>query len=148
MAKRELPKEFTDRLEFAALSDEEKSAIIVRAQKHVEDERKAKAEEAFLDFAIEEERRKHKPKEQYEDVLIDLPGHAVRLLIDGVEYIHSFTYRVTGSQAQSMREQMQRCWSHEHEVGGANRNFYQRPRNIRIGPNNLNTANSSLMGNR
>lgn len=144
--KRELPKGFSDRLEFAALDDDEKARILDKARKHVEDERKRKAEEAFLDVAISEERRKHRPADQYEDVLIDLPGHAVRLLIDGVEYIHAFTYRVTGVQAASMREQMQRCWAHEDEIGGANRNFYAKPRNIRIGPNAMNMPNSRLLG--
>ncbi len=142
----ELPKDFTDRLEFAALSDDEKERIVAKARRHVEDERKAQAEESFLDAAIAHERRRHKPDEQYEDVLIDLPGHAVRLLIDGVEYIHAFTYRVTTMQARSMREQMQRCWDHEDEIGGANRNFYRRPREIRLGPNSLNVANSRLLG--
>ena len=142
----ELPKDFSDRLEFAQLSDDEKDELLSRARKKVEDEAKAQVAEAFLETAIAHERRKIKPGEKFVDVLIDLPGHAVRLLIDGVEYIHGFTYRMTANQAASMNEQIQRCWSHENEIGGANRNFYQRPRNLRIGPNSLNTPNSRLLG--
>lgn len=142
----DLPRDFVDRLEFAALDDEEKQRILAKARAHVEEEQKTKAEEAFLEEALAHERRRHKPHEQFEDVMIDLPGHAVRLLIDGVEYIHAFTYRVTALQAASMREQMRRCWEHEDEIGGANRNFYQRPRELRLGPRQLNIPNKSLMG--
>lgn len=141
-----LPKDFMDRLEFAALDEGEKETILKKAQQHVIDENKRKAREAFLDEAIKVERRKGRPHEQLVDVLIDLPGHALRLLIDGVEYMHAFTYRVPTSQALSMHEQMQRCWNHENEVGGANRNFYQRPRSLQIGPNHLNVPNSRLLG--
>jgi len=142
----ELPRDFVDRLEFAALDDEEKQRILDKARAHVAEERKSKAEEAFLEEALTHERRRHRPAEQFEDVLIDLPGHAVRLLFDGVEYIHAFTYRVTALQAASMREQMRRCWEHEDEIGGANRNFYRKPRELRIGPNQINVASKTLLG--
>lgn len=143
---KKLPKDFADRLEFASLSEEERERILKKAYEHVEAEYKRKAEEAFLDTAIAHEKRKRIPAEQFVDVLIDLPGHAVRLLLDGVEFIHGFTYRVPQSQAASMREQMQNCWQHEDEVGGANRHFYRKPRELKLGPNSTNVSNSRLLG--
>jgi hypothetical protein len=138
--------EFEDRLEFAALSDEEKELIRDKAAKEVVEERKRQASEAYLNAALAVERRRGKPMDEYQDVLIDLPGHAVRVLVDGVEYLHSFTYRLTGAQAASIREMMQRSWNHEREVGGASRQFYREPRQLRLGAHNINVPNARLLG--
>ena len=142
----ELPPDFPTRFDNSTLSDEEKLRIIAKARESVEEEKKRQDEEDFLDAAIRVERRRHRPHEQLVDVLVDLPGHALRLLIDGVEYNHGFTYRVPVSQARSMWEQMQLCWSHEHEIGGANRNFYRSPRNLSIGPQHINMPANRLLG--
>jgi hypothetical protein len=142
----DLPRDFGSQHDFSTLTDDEKQLILRKAEDHVVAETKRQQEELFLDVAIRHERRKFKPSEQFIDVLIDLPGHAQRLLIDGVEYSHGYTYRVPMSMARSMWEQMQRCWNHENEIGGANRNWYRSPRNISIGPQHVAVPANRLLG--
>src|SRR3974390_438262 len=142
----ELPRDMAADAEYATLDDEEKQAILKRAREKVEEERKQKLSDQLMEAALRYERRRYLPHEQLVDILIDLPGHAPRLLIDGVEYSHSFTYRVSVNQARSMWELMQRCWNHEHEIGGANRNFYRRPHNLSIGPQHTNVPANRLLG--
>jgi hypothetical protein len=139
MAKPKLPRSFTDRLEYCSLTEEEKEEIRTRAYEQVDKEKKAREEERFMAAALNEARAADEPELQMEDIFIDLPGHAVRILIDGIEYLHGFSYTVNQPKAQTMRDIMQRCWNHEDEVGGANREWYKRPRNI-----NLTRRNSSL----
>ena len=146
LRKYELPRDLAADADFTALTDEDKQRILAKAREKVEEERTLEQEARLLEAAIRYERRRHIPNEQLQDILIDLPGHAPRLLIDGVEYSHGFTYRVPLSQARSMWEQMQRCWSHEHEIGGANRNFYKRPHNLSIGPQHTNVPANRLLG--
>src|SRR5260370_32114496 len=121
------PKSFTDRVEFCGLNEEEKTEIKNRAMEQVAKEKRARAEEKFFDAALQDARKADEPVYQMEDVLIDLPGHAVRLLIDGVEYLHGFAYEVNKPQGDTIREMVQRAWTHEDEIGGANRNFYNKP---------------------
>lgn len=146
MAKGKLPQGFSERLEFAGLTANEKELILEKARKHVSDEKKAEAEESYLKEAIAAERRKDRPQEQFEEVLIDLPGHAFRILIDGVEFLHAFTYRMVRSQAATVREMMQRAWNHEDEIGGANRAFYNKPRNLTLRRGSQAVTNSRLLG--
>jgi hypothetical protein len=127
-----LPKSFTDRLEFCGLTEEEKAEIKDRAMQQVATEKRARAEEKFFEAALQDARREDQPVYQIEDVFIDLPGHAVHIMIDGVEFLHGFSYEVNKPQADTIREMVQRAWNHEDEVGGANRNFYDKPRNVRL----------------
>jgi hypothetical protein len=146
MAQRKLPRAFAERLENTSLTEEEKEEIRQRAFEQVESERKARAEEAFMQQALDDARRADEPELQMEDILIDLPGHAVRILIDGVEYLHGFVYNVNSYQAATMRDIMQRCWNHENEVGGANRNWYARPRNTTLTRRHQNLSSRQILG--
>jgi len=146
MAKRELPDAFTKRLEFSGLTEEEKYEIRERALEQVAKEKRARAEEAFMQQAMDEARAVDEPSLRMEEIFIDLPGHAVRLLIDGVEYLHGFLYTVNELQAQSMRDMIQRAWNHEDEVGGANRQFYEKPRNLKINRRSGNLSTRQILG--
>jgi len=146
MANKKLPRAFTDRLDFSGLTEEEKEEIRQRAFEQVESERKARAEEAFMQQALDDARRADEPELQMEDIFIDLPGHAVRILIDGVEYLHGFVYNVNAHQASTMRDIMQRCWNHEDEVGGANREWYKRPRNVSLTRRHQNLSSRQILG--
>jgi hypothetical protein len=146
MAKPKLPRSFTDRLEYCSLTEEEKEEIRARAYEQVNKEKKAREEERFMQAALDEARSVDEPELQMEDIFIDLPGHAVRILIDGIEYLHGFTYTVNQPKAQSMRDIMQRCWNHEDEVGGANREWYKRPRNINLNRRNSNLTTRQILG--
>ena len=146
MAGRKLPRAFTDRLEFSGLTPEEKEEIRARAYEQVAKEKKIREEEAFMDAALKEARSADEPALQMEEIFIDLPGHAVRLLVDGIEYLHGFMYTVNSHQAASMRDQMQRCWNHEDEVGGANREWYKRPRNLSLTRRHQNMSGRQILG--
>jgi len=146
MAPRKLPRAFAERLENTSLTEDEKEEIRQRAFEQVEKERKARAEEAFMQQALDDARRADEPTLQMEDVFIDLPGHAVRILIEGVEYLHGFIYNVNTHQAASMRDIMQRCWNHENEVGGANREWYRRPRNTTLNRTHQNLSSRQILG--
>lgn len=141
---KKIPKALTDRLDFAGLTDEEKAEIKERAIAQVQKERKAREEESYMVVALDEARRSLIPEEALVDVFVDLPGHAVRILIDGVEYIHGYTYEVGIQKAATMVDIMQRAWDHEDEVGGANRNFYRRPMNQRLDRRHSNITTRQL----
>jgi hypothetical protein len=143
---RKLPKSFTDRLEFSGLTEEEKQTIRERAIEQIAKEKKIRAEEAFMEAALQDARKEDEPDLQMEDVFIDLPGNSIRLLIDGVEYLHGFTYEVNAPKARTMREMVQRAWNHEDEIGGANRNFYNKPANRHLSPRSQNVTTSRLHG--
>jgi len=146
MAPRKLPRAFAERLENTSLTEDEKEEIRQRAFEQVEKERKARAEEAFMQQALDDARRADEPTLQMEDVFIDLPGHAVRILIDGIEYLHGFIYNVNAHQAATMRDIMQRCWNHENEVGGANREWYRRPRNTTLNRSHQSLSSRQILG--
>jgi hypothetical protein len=150
----EMPKAFTERLAFTALSDKEKEEIRERALQQVMKERKAREEEAFFQAALDKARLDtdtdmeptQRAKLQREEVFVDLPGHAVHIMLDGVEYLHGFTYNVDSLQAQTMREIIQRAWNHEEEVGGANRHWYQKPRNTRLTRHSQRLTTTQILG--
>ena len=146
MAPRKLPRAFADRLENTSLTEDEKEEIRQRAFEQVEKERKARAEEAFMQQALDDAHRADEPTLQMEDIFIDLPGHAVRILIDGIEYLHGFIYNVNAHQAATMRDIMQRCWNHENEVGGANREWYRRPRNTTLNRSHQSLSSRQILG--
>jgi hypothetical protein len=146
MAPRKLPRAFAERLENTSLTEDEKEEIRQRAFEQVEKERKARAEEAFMQQALDDARRADEPTLQMEDIFIDLPGHAVRILIDGIEYLHGFIYNVNAHQAATMRDIMQRCWNHENEVGGANREWYRRPRNTTLNRSHQSLSSRQILG--
>ena len=68
MANKKLPRAFTDRLDFSGLTEEEKEEIRQRAFEQVESERKARAEEAFMQQALDDARRADEPELQMEDI--------------------------------------------------------------------------------
>jgi hypothetical protein len=140
-----LPRTFTDRLEACSLTDEEKQAIIEEAEKQVAKEQHAREKEEFMTVALRRARAKVDTRFEDEEVLVDLPGHAVHVMIDGVEYLHSFTYTLPRPVADTVREIIQRAWDHEDDVQGANRAFYHQPnRRTRGRGITLNRAHANL----
>lgn len=141
MAKRMLPP-----IEGAELlNDQERIALQAEAKKKVLEDRKAKAKKELLARAIDEERMALEPEEDLVDCTIDLPGFADRVVIDGVVYFHGATYKFPLKQYRSVTEIIGRAWGHEHEVGGANRDAYRRPRNVALRPGAEGMSNSQLM---
>lgn len=155
MTKRtDLPPQFTERLNFTSLTESEKEAIRARAVEQVLKEKRAAQDEAFFQKALDEARLEHdetlpatrRAKLIMEDVFVDLPGHAIRILLDGEEFLHGFIYKRNQLVCQTIREIMQRAWDHENEVGGANRKFYDRPRNVKLTRHSQRMTNTQILG--
>lgn len=127
------------------LSAEEQAEIREAARRELLEEQKADAKKAFMEQALEEERRKLIPDEELRSLQIDLPGHSDRIVIDGIVYLHGAVYQFNKAQYDTVHEIMQRAWHHEEEVDGANRDAYRKPRGVRIRPGDENNAPRSLM---
>lgn len=139
-------KRFAAAFDFPNLNPEEQEDIRVRAKEQVEKERKTAQEDQLFEQAMREARSAYDPALRMEDVLIDLPGHAVHILIDGVQFMHGLVYEVPQPVAQTINEIIHRTWLHEDEIGGANRSFYQQPRDIRLTRRSQNVTTARLMG--
>lgn len=127
------------------LTETEKRALYQEAMKAVAEELKAKESERLLEEYKKHVRREYVPEEALEPVLIDLAGHANKIVIDGVQFFQGTTYHLSRAQAETVREIIARTWKHENEIGGANGNMYRRPRNLTIGPADAHTSLSHLM---
>lgn len=126
------------------LSSEEKAALRAKAVARVAEEAKEAAEDMYMAEAMRQERAKLDPDEEIKRVLIDVAGHANKIVYDGVEFFHGYTYDVPRGQYCSLLEIAARTWDHENEVGGANRDEYRKPRNLTLRPGHENAAASQL----
>lgn len=133
------------KVDFDILDAETKAGLLLKAKQIVDQDEKNDAEDAYLQQAIAAEQRARRPEEAMEDVLIDVAGHSNKIMVDGVEYFHGYTYRVPYSLARVFQDTMQATWRHEHEVGGANRDEYRKPRNITLSPRNAGASVTSLL---
>lgn len=127
------------------LTEVEKRALYAEAIKAVEEELKDKESERLLAEYKKHVRQALVPEEKLEPVLIDLAGHSAKIVIDGVQYFHGVTYRLSGAQATTVREVIYRTWKHEAEIGGANSNMYRKPRHVNLGPSDAGASLSHLM---
>lgn len=114
------------------LSEDEKAQLRAEARAAVDAEQKALTREQLLRQYIAEERRKRDPQEEMKYITLDLAGHSDRIMLDGIMYMHGIKYAVPKSKFDTLREIVARGWKHEDEVGGANRDQYQRPRDTHI----------------
>jgi len=128
------------------LTDEQRDALRSKAKEHVDKKRIEKAEDEFLQEAIRQQELVDKPLEQTEFITPDLAGHSEYIMIDGFRYFHGETYEVSRAVACTMREIQSRGWDHEEEVGGANRDLYRKPRNLRINNGMENMSSSMILG--
>lgn len=111
------------------LTDEDRVSLREKARDRVAAKIKEKQEAELLkQYEKEYERELNdNPNEEYRRLLIDLPGHAPNLKIDSQYFYHGREYEVKASVYDQLVEQMQRCWRHENEIGGANRDAYSAP---------------------
>ena len=110
------------------LSAADREAIKEKAREHVASKRKSKAEADALAAAIEEMEREYDPKEQYEDILINLAPHvasqrfsAAFISLDGEMFFHGLSYEVRYAVARTLEDVMARGWEHEREIHGERR---------------------------
>ena len=116
--------------QMALLTDEERLAIQERAAAKVREDEKKVAEKLYLEQCIRDEKVKANPDEEIVEVMIDVPGFADRITVDGVVFLHGSTYKVSVAKQRSLAEQMSNAWRHEEMTGGANRQEYHKPRNF------------------
>lgn len=132
-------------LDPALLSNEDKASLRARAKAAADAEIKQRTVDALYVQYLEEERRKHDPQEETKYIMLDMAGHADRIMIDGVVYFHGTQYGVPLSLYNVLRETIQAGWKHEDEIGGANRNAYNKPRQIRLSPNMAHLPASAIL---
>lgn len=111
-------------LELAASKKGEKAKLVAAARKRA--------------------RQKLLPEEMLRPVIIDLAPYSDRVTLDGVAYMQAATYQVTQSVYDSLAEVMQRTWTHEAAVSGANSNGYRRPLNTQLNGRTGAVANAPL----
>lgn len=129
------PKDAKPFADFSLLTSEEQIKIRQQAAEQATREAADAARAAFLDQALDEERRKLKltePDEEVVAVTVDLPGFADRITLDNRVMMQGQTVRLPLSQYRVVKEIMQKAWDHEEEIGGANRNFYRKPQHKAI----------------
>lgn len=125
---------------------DELEALRKQALEEVSNDQKDEARRRLLAEYRADALRQTVPEEQLEDVPIGLPGHSDRIMIDGKIYMHGEVYSFTKKEADTVRDIMARAWEHEDEVGGANRDLYQRrPRGSRISPMDTGRSASSIL---
>lgn len=112
------------------LSAEDIAAIKAEALKQHEESLKNSARRALLEAEKRRLQRVSDPNEEViENVYIDLPPFADRLVIDGVAFLHGGTYAFSKRQYQSVIDNVARAWAHQDEVEGHRRD-YRKPRGL------------------
>jgi len=114
------------------LTPAELSAIEAEVQKEIDKEEKAKAKEKVKKELTERARRERGLAEPIEEVIIDLPESADRILVNNFAYMQGHSYTVKGSVGAMLRETMQRAWSHQAELEGRSKDFFRRERGTRM----------------
>ena len=147
---RDFPFEESEQVDLVELVDgltvEERAEIEREARSLVDKERKDRAKENYKTKALAEARRLANADtgEPVITVSMNLPGHAECIMINGVRYYHGGVYKVPQSLGTFLLEKQQRCWRHEDEIGGANREQLK-ARNIRISSKDVNTPAGMIL---
>jgi hypothetical protein len=123
------------------LTDEEKAEIEAEAKRQITSDLRKRLKKAYLEEILDAHKKEQDPDSNiYEDLLIDLPGHADRIVLDGTVFFHGLSYSMNAHQARTVRDIMWNAWKHEAEIGKANDKFYRQPtpaqKNIVISPHN------------
>jgi hypothetical protein len=119
------------------LTKEEIARIEAKVAAEDKAAKKKQTEEQYAEFLRDQKRRAEDPQEEEFDILIDVAPYTDRIVIDGREFFHGVTYTVPRSLFESLRDIIFCSWKAEEETGGANREFYKKPREIRIGPKHV-----------
>jgi hypothetical protein len=117
------------------LNEDDIAALELQAEEEVLAEQREAAKKQKLAEFKSARKRKAGLTEAYEDVTVDLAPYCDRILLDNRAFMQGMTYTVATSQAQVMREIMQRTWGHQSEIDGKSENFYRKQRGVKILPN-------------
>ena len=114
------------------LTPTELAALETEVQKELDKEEKSKAKEQAKKGMLERARRERGLAEPIEEVIIDLPESADRILVNNFAYMQGHSYTVKGSVGAMLRETMQRAWGHQAELEGRSKDFFRRERGTRM----------------
>jgi hypothetical protein len=122
------------------LTEEEKREIEEEVRAKLAVEKKSQLKRAYLNKMMRQlsgqvDVQHELDEEAEEECLIDLPGHADRIIIDGVHYMHGNIYRFNLHKLRTVKDIMYNAWRHENEIGGAYRDF-RKPLNAVLSPKN------------
>ena len=115
--------------EMGLLTEDRREELRIEAEAKVKAERIMAAEREYAALALDEERAKFDPDLVMEEIVIDLPANASRLLIDYKSLHHGQIVSVTAAVAASLRDQMARMWEQERLAGNPNLRDYKPIRN-------------------
>lgn len=127
------------------LTDEEKEELLELAKTQVAEKYRKVAKKRFLEEMVKQVEQESIPEQQLHPLLIDLAGHANKVVVDGKHYIHGRVYYLTQNEYDSMTEIMSNTWRHEREVHGANGDFYRKPQNALLRPGHEQMSLSQLV---
>lgn len=88
----------------AAMREAERERVIAQEMEAIKREEGQRTGRADMDEPVK--------------IHVDLAEFSDRLVINGTEYFHGYTYTVPRHVANSMREMMQRTHRHQHEIEG------------------------------
>ena len=114
------------KIDHDALRETAREKILAR-KKAAEEARLAKLYELEVEAELNED-----PHEEMVAIVIDLPGNTDHIKLDTQFFRHGHAYEVKRSVFDYLAAQVQASWRHEDEIGSANRDIYQRPRNITV----------------
>jgi hypothetical protein len=112
--------------DFELISAERRAQIAAEAKKKVLEERRKEAEKLLLAAEMKKFEAEGKPEEEERSLLVNLPGHAMDVKLDGKAYEHGQTYVVKKRVYDSLKDIIARAWEHEDEIGQANNDLYRR----------------------
>jgi hypothetical protein len=127
--------------ELEALENE----VILEVQSDMREEAKARVREQLRSQKRLEMQRATDPDEEVFLLTIDVAPYADRVTLDNVIYLHGITYELPKRVYDTVKEIMGRTWEHESTRGNPNANFYQKPRQTRIGPKDAGADASALL---
>lgn len=113
-----------------SLSEDEMKSLEAEAKKELQAEIKEQLAADYKERVKAEERRKIRfvkdtaGLDNPEQVTIELPSFADRITLDGVVYLHGYSYKFGKAKAAAVREIMHRAWMHQAEIDGKDMNEF------------------------
>ena len=122
---------FTKTLDIAMigeLTEDEREAIRTKAREQITKEQKKRAEDAFLQEMLQEERQRLDPNETLEPIFLELAPNTDYIMLDGTKYFHNETYYVALKVWSVLVEQANRTWAHDEQTQVRDENGQTRSR--------------------
>src|SRR6516165_11028431 len=116
----------------AILTPAELNALEAEVQKEIDKESKEKEKTRIKKEMMQEARLARGLVEPQVEVIIDVPESGSEIRVNNFSYHQGRAYMVPLNVAVMLRDTMQRAWSHQAEIEGRSRDFFQRLRGTRM----------------